>query len=300
MTEGEPGHGDPGDGSPRRRRWLRGWRALVAGISLLAAIVGLIAGILALLPDPDPPDPEATGSFEEDATVGPSSLGDYLADRRLDPSAYSVDELATAGLRFQLPVVLEGLDGSRVAVLWGLYDRLCSANLQPREEIDGAAFVPDSQAFGIVADVWLESGWAPPDDYCYKISLSRSGHEVLLDFFDHVFQSETALPVTPRPVLVNRVEGSPQPQLVARAIDGPGTTPGTGTAPPRDVLIPVLPVAPEDVPDALRAGEFPPDATVADDDPVTATTTTPPTGPTTTTPPTDGGTQTAPVTTSGG
>jgi hypothetical protein len=322
MAPGEPEGADRGDGSRggSRRRWYalprRAWKVLAAAVPVVAALVGVV---IALLPDPDP---AASGRFERDAaTVGFSSLRAYLDDRRLDSSGYSADDLEAAGLRFQLPVVLQGLDGSRVLVLSGLYDRACSANLLPTAPVQGVAFVPDSQDFRVVADIWLQSGVAPPSDYCYKIALARRGQPLLFDFFDHSFHSETEVAEQPRPRIVDPVQQPPLPQILAGpggTFDPPVPTPTTATTPTTmtttplpppppgtEVLIPTLPVDPADVPALLRAARFPRDALAPDDDtdgsPTTPTTPTAPTAPTTPTAPTapTTPTDTAPASTTG-
>ena len=223
MNEGEPGDGDPGDGSPRQRRWLRGWRALVAGVSLLAAIVGLIAGVLASVPNPDPPDPEANGVLSRRARRSApraSAITSRTAASTPRPTARTSSRQRASASSFRSSwraSTARGWPSCGASTIAGARP-ICSRGRKSTGRPSSPTPRPSASS--------PTSGSSPAgrrhDDSRHKISLSRRGREVLLDFFDHVFHSETAQPVTPTPVLVNPVERSPQPQLIA-VIDRPGT-----------------------------------------------------------------------------
>jgi hypothetical protein len=282
----------------RRGRWYRlsrrAWITLAAAVPVVSALVALFFSIR----HATGPAAASVASIEEEfAKVGPSTFREYLADIGQDASGYTDPQLDLAGLRFTLPVIVKGLAGTRILVFWGIYQGpACTRNEWQTREIQGAGFVPDSDAFSGAVVFWLTTAVTPRGFHCAKISLGRRGQRLLFDFYDYPFRTAIILPRI-EPVQVEMPLLPPPPQVRQLTVDpttGTGTTPTTGPISPTYVEVPTLPIERRDVPSVLRTPEFRARAAVQRPGSTTTPTTT---TPTTTTPTTTTSTTTTPTTT---
>lgn len=108
------------------RRLEPWWAKVVAALTLLGTLLGLVEGGIALYDHFNPPRPsaEAVLAVEQDTTQGNVGLGRFRSDHPEFAAGrtFSRAQLATKGVAINVDVQLRGLAHESVQLRWTLYD----------------------------------------------------------------------------------------------------------------------------------------------------------------------------------